>query len=66
MKKSLLFLPVLLFTGVLFSQDIPAPKFPQGVSMSNQMKASYDLELKRAIFEDWLNIDYRYAHFRRE
>lgn len=63
MKKSLLLLPLILFTGVLFSQDIPAPKLPQGVSMFNQMKASYDLELKRAIFEDWLNIDYRYENF---
>lgn len=60
-KKALFlfFIPVL----PLFAQDIPAPKLPGGLSILNQTKASYDFEKKISIFEDWLNIDYRYDNF---
>ncbi len=36
---------------------------PSGLGIANQMKYSYDNRLKREIFEDWLNVDYRYNMF---
>ena len=36
---------------------------PEGFGIANQMKYSYDRELKREIFENWLNLDYRYKMF---
>ena len=31
---------------------------PEGLGLSNQMKYSYDQNIKQEIFEDWLNLDY--------
>ncbi len=61
MRKALFFF--LIPTLPLFAQDLPAPKLPAGLSILNQTKASYDFEKKISIFEDWLNIDYRYDNF---
>ncbi len=36
---------------------------PEGLGFSNQLEYSYDKELKREIFEDWLNLDYRKGIF---
>ncbi len=62
MKKIFLLLVVLsLFVNQkYFSQSFD---LPSGLSLSNQMKYSYDQELKREIFEDWFNADYRYGIF---
>lgn len=61
MKKALLLLLIPAVT--LLAQDLPAPKLPAGLSILNQTKASYDFEKKISIFEDWLNVDYRYDNF---
>ncbi|KAB2908869.1 MAG: DUF6029 family protein [Ignavibacteriales bacterium] len=61
MKKSLLFIVIL--ASALFAQELPTPKLPTGLSIMNRTKASYDFDNKTAIFEDWLNIDYRYENF---
>lgn len=61
MNKFLLLLLIIPFT--VFTQDFPAPKLPKGVTILNQTKASYDFEKKISIFEDWLNLDYRYENF---
>ncbi len=60
--KRLLLLSLLICSTVI-AQDIPAPKLPKGVTILNQTKASYDLEKKISIFEDWFNLDYRYENF---
>lgn len=36
---------------------------PDGLGIGNQMKYSYDWKTKLEIFEDWLNLDYRYRIF---
>ncbi len=59
------FLLVILVAG-LFVRVTEAQIFdlPSGLSLSNQMKYSYDNDLKREIFEDWFNADYRYGIFK--
>jgi hypothetical protein len=59
---SLLFI-LFVLSVELYSQDFPAPKLPFGVSLFNQMKVSFDIEKKREIVEDWLNLDYRFDNF---
>ncbi len=58
------FLILLLTSGganVVTAQNI---KLPEGLSLSNQTKYSYDVDLDREIFENWFNADYRYGIFR--
>jgi Family of unknown function (DUF6029) len=51
---------ILFLTKNSFSQDQPANGYilPEGLGLSNQMKYSYDNNLKQEIFEDWFNADY--------
>lgn len=63
MKKLyfLLFIGFLFFQTNTFSQDNTSGNrffLPDGLGLSNQLKYSYDQNLKREIFEDWLNVDY--------
>ncbi len=60
MKKVLLGVFFLLSFAVAEAQTF---ELPSGLSISNQMKYSYDQELKREIFEDWFNADYRFGIF---
>ena len=61
MKKIILAIIPFLFVTVSYAQNF---ELPSGLSLSNQMKYSYDQELKREIFENWFNADYRYGIFR--
>jgi hypothetical protein len=62
MKK--LTLPLLFFFAFVSTFFAQGFDLPSGVSVSNQMKYSYDQDLKREIFEDWFNADYRYGIFK--
>jgi hypothetical protein len=59
----------LLVTVPLYSQDSTETKsdkefsLPSGLTMLNQLKYSNDTQRKLEIFEDWLNLDYRYDIF---
>ncbi len=43
--------------------DLSKMKLPTGLSLSNQLEYSYDIDKKEEIFEDWLNLDYRNGVF---
>lgn len=47
----------------LFSQSEDELFMPAGLGFSNQLEYSYDIKLKREIFENWLNVDYRKSIF---
>ena len=47
----------------LFSQSEDDQFMPAGLGFSNQLEYSYDIKLKREIFENWLNVDYRKSIF---
>ena len=61
MKKFALIFLLLFFSQIYFAQSFD---LPSGLSLSNQMKYSYDQDLKREIFENWFNADYRYGIFK--
>jgi hypothetical protein len=44
-------------------EDESVSMLPEGLSLSNQIKYSYDIQKKLEIFEDWFNLDYRYGIF---
>jgi len=58
-----------IVSAPVYSQDTTEVKseinnyLPSGLSLLNQLKYSKDLQNKTDIFEDWLNIDYRYDVF---
>ncbi len=61
-KMLILVVVSLIFSSItIYSQNI---KLPDGLSLSNQTKYSYDVELDREIFENWFNADYRSGIFR--
>jgi len=60
-KLSVTALMILFAASLTFAQDV---NLPTGLSLSNQSKYSYDVNLDREIFENWLNADYRYGIFR--
>lgn len=60
MKKFLLIILALLCVNS-YAQE--KSLLPEGLSLSNQMKYSWDIKEKREIFENWLNLDYRYNIF---
>ncbi|MGB5289335.1 MAG: DUF6029 family protein [Ignavibacteriaceae bacterium] len=72
MKK---FLPSLLYTIILilFVLVLVSPlraqsesgglTWPQGLGFSSQLEYSYNVETKREIFENWLNLDYSLGIF---
>ncbi|MCF8241539.1 MAG: DUF6029 family protein [Melioribacteraceae bacterium] len=47
---------------MLFAQS-NVVKLPDGLSISNQLEYSYDIESENEIFENWLNLDYRNGIF---
>jgi hypothetical protein len=58
------FLLLLIYlTSSLYAQDDFFQQLPEGLGLSNQLEYSYDYELKREIFENWFNLDYRYNIF---
>jgi hypothetical protein len=61
MRTFLLFI-LLVFSLIQINaqQDII---LPDGLGISNQLKYSYDTDLDRIIFENWLNMDYRKGVF---
>ncbi|OGU72930.1 MAG: hypothetical protein A2V93_05370 [Ignavibacteria bacterium RBG_16_34_14] len=61
--KFFFFLLLNCFTSLLYAQDNFFPQLPDGLGLSNQLEYSYDYELKREIFENWFNLDYRYNIF---
>ncbi len=61
MRYAFLIFFFLLLGGNRFAQSFD---LPSGLSISNQMKYSYDNDLKREIFENWFNADYRYGIFK--
>lgn len=54
---------IFLLSGNVFSQEENPIQLPQGLGISNQLKYSNDLDVKREIFENWLNLDYNYGNF---
>jgi len=70
MKKIVFYLILfILFAPNIYSQiesgDDSETTFsmPEGLSFSNQMKYSYDIDKKIEIMEDWFNLDYRNGIF---
>ncbi|MFH0734856.1 MAG: DUF6029 family protein [bacterium] len=61
--KNLLFL--LIFAGYFLLNTSAQEKYilPSGLYISNQLKYSFDIENKTEIFENWLNLNYRYNVF---
>jgi hypothetical protein len=55
----------LLFASVfsLYPQNDFFSNLPEGIGLSNQLEYSYDYNKKQEIFENWLNLDYRYNFF---
>lgn len=53
----LLFLFAVSFP-VFAQEEEPAIQLPQGLGIANQLKYSTDIDTKREIFENWLNVDY--------
>jgi hypothetical protein len=55
---------LLIFIIIVFSSSILAQTgmrlniMPEGLGFSNQLEYSYDVDLKREILENWLNLDY--------
>lgn len=48
----------------LYAQDEhPNIGLPEGLSLQNDLKYSFDIENKREIFENWLNLDYQTSIF---
>jgi hypothetical protein len=47
-----------LYCGQILPQEF-TNILPEGLSLSNQLEYSYDIENKQEIFENWLNLDYR-------
>lgn len=65
-KQLLLLLLIILICQInIKSQENNDNKnlLPDGVSLSNQLKYSYDITTKQEIMENWLNLDYRYEIF---
>ncbi len=60
-KLSAIVFLLILGASITYAQGV---KLPTGLSLSNQSKYSYDVNLDREIFENWLNADYRYGIFR--
>lgn len=58
-----IFLYCILLQVSVYSQSSGEFKLPPGLSLSNQLKYSYDTDIKREILENFLNIDYRYSGF---
>lgn len=59
----LLFLFISSFT-LLYAQDESENiRLPEGLSLQNDLKYSFDIENKREIFENWLNLDYQTSIF---
>ena len=55
---------LLLCTPDMQSQDHQQPvQLPEGLSLQNDLKYSFDIENKREIFENWLNLDYQTSIF---
>lgn len=54
-----LFLPVF----VLAQESDPGLRLPEGLSIGNELKYSFDVETKTEILENWLNLDYQYSAF---
>lgn len=55
-----------LFTNSIMSQGLSGLKketLPSGLGVANQMEYSYDINEKREIFENWLQLDYRKGVF---
>ncbi len=63
MQFKFIFIILLISWASIYSQDEIFPQLPDGLGLSNQLEYSYDYKLKREIFENWLNIDYRYNIF---
>ncbi len=62
MKKSFLLVFIFL-VSILSAQSFQSIKMPTGLSVSNQLEYSYNTEFEREIFENWMNVDYRYNIF---
>lgn len=63
-NKLLLILLFLLSSCTLIAQDQdPGLRLPEGLSIGNELKYSFDIESKTEIFENWLNLDYQYSAF---
>lgn len=65
-KIFFLFVTILFaFSFTISAQDDEGENhsLPDGLSLSNQMKYSYDLDKNLEIFEDWFNLDYQKSIF---
>ena len=56
---SLLILIIIVFSSSMLAQTgMRLNIMPEGLGFSNQLEYSYDIDLKREILENWLNLDY--------
>jgi len=56
---SLLIIIIIVFSSSMFAQTgMRLNIMPEGLGFSNQLEYSYDVDLKREILENWLNLDY--------
>lgn len=60
-NKIVLLIFVSIFSLNMFAQNEYI--LPSGLNVSNQLKYSYDNDKKIEIFENWLNLNYRYGVF---
>jgi Family of unknown function (DUF6029) len=64
MKKNNCTLSILIITLISFNNLLVAQTgmrlniMPEGLGFSNQLEYSYDVDLKREILENWMNLDY--------
>ena len=61
--KKILVVFFLVLSVCSFAQDESDIFLPEGLSLFNQMKYSYDTKREIEIFENWLNLDYRNGIF---
>ena len=56
---SLLIIIIIVFSSSILAQTgMRLNIMPEGLGFSNQLEYSYDVDLKREILENWLNLDY--------
>lgn len=62
-NKLVLMLFSAMLTGTAFAQTRNELELPSGLGISNQLKYSFDNKREIEIFENWLNLDYKYGIF---
>lgn len=63
MKFSIFAIILLFSVAAMCQEEEQTLRLPSGLGVSNQLKYSNDIDTKREIFENWLNLDYTYGIF---